>query len=197
MFLFLIPILVIQGNGYSFFNASIDLCQDVKNILDKNIEPKYGSGIGFYITCPTKEVRKNIYSSKFILSNSYDILYNDLNEKVKPVMEEGIARKKRNNTYLDGLSEHFKKNETISNGFKALTDFNKILSCLESLGVCEYGKNSITFIEEKFCYKNLQAQQDAFIYYTIGTLGVLIVSISLNKLSVFTREKVIEFFFIN
>ena len=46
------------------------------------------------------------------------------------------------------------------------------------------------FIEENFCYRNLQAQQDAFIYYTLGSLGVLIVSIALNKISVYTREKV-------
>ena len=190
MFLLLIPVLVIQGNGYSFFNVSIDMCGDVKNIVDKNIDPKYGSGIGYYITCPAKEIRKNIYSSKFILSKSYDILFNDLNKKVLPVMEKGIARKKRNNTYLNGLKDHFKQNETISQGFKTLTNFNYMLSGLESIGVCEYAKNCVNFIEENFCYKNLQAQQDAFIYYTIGSLGVLITAIALNKLSVFTREKV-------
>jgi hypothetical protein len=190
MFLFLVPVLVIQGLGYSLFISTIDMCTDVKNIVDKNIEPKYKSGVGFYITCPPKEIRKNIYSTKFIISKSYDILFNDLNEKVLPVFSKGLARKKRNNDYLLSLKNYFKQNETISNGFEALINFNNILSGLESIGSCEYSKNSINYIEEKLCYKNLRGQMDAFIYYSIGSLGVLLVSIALNKLSVFTREKV-------
>ena len=190
MFLLLIPMLVIQGYGYSFFNASIDMCNDVKNIIDKNLEPKLGSGIGYFVTCPAKQIRKNIYSSKFILSKSYDILYDELNEKVLPVMDQGLARRKRNNTYLNSLKTHFKQNETLSKGFETLTYFNDMLFGLESLGVCEYARSCVNFIEENFCYRNLQAQQDAFIYYTLGSLGVLIVSIALNKISVYTREKV-------
>ena len=195
MFLLLIPILVIQGYGYSFFNASIDMCQDVKNILDKNIEPKFGSGIGYFITCPAKEIRKNIYSTKFILSKSYDILYDDLNQKVLPEMAQGLARKKRNNTYLNAIKDNFQQNKTISDGLETLINFNNMLIGLESLGVCEYAKNCINFIEENYCYMNLKAQQDAFIYYALGSFGVLIVSIALNKLSVFTREKVKKIFF--
>jgi hypothetical protein len=193
MFLFLIPVFVVQGFGYSFLNNSIDMCSDIKNIIDKNIEPKYRSGIGLYIICPTKEIRKNIYSTKFIISKSYDILYNDLNEKVLPVLDKGLARKKRNNDYLRSLKNYFKQNETISKGFETLINFNNILSGLESLGSCEYSKNCINYIEEKFCYKNLNSQQEAFIYYSIGSLGVLLVSIAFNKLSVFTREKVKNF----
>ena len=197
MFCLLCPILVIQGYGYSFFNATIDMCQDAKNILDKNLDPKFRSGIGYFITCPSKEIRKNIYSSKFILSKSYDILFDDLNQKVLPQLEQGIARKKRNNTYLNSLKDHFKDNKTIADGFETLKNFNNMLTGLESLGVCEYAKNCISFLEENFCYKNLAAQQDAFIYYTLGSFGVLIVAIALNKLSVFTREKVKIIFYLN
>lgn len=191
----LIPILVIQGYGYSFFNESIDLCGDVKNILDKNIDPKFESGIGYFITCPPKDIRKNIYSSKYILSRSYDIIYNDLSQKVKPTFEKGLANKKRNNTYLNAVKDMFSDNESIKKGFDTLVNYNQMLTGLESLGTCEYAKNCINYIEEKFCYTNLDAQMNGFIYYSLASFGVLLVAIGLNKLSVFTRE-VVKYIFI-
>ena len=197
IYLLLIPSLVIQGYGYSFFNASIDMCHDVKNILDKDIEPKLGSGIGYFITCPAKSIKKNIYSSKFIISKNYDIIYDELNQKVLSEMPKGLAQKKRNNTYINSLKMHFliNKNTTISQGFETLAYYNDMLQGLESIGVCEYARNCINFIEEKFCYENIQAQQDGFIYYTLGILGVLLVAIGLNKISVFTGLNIKVFFF--
>merc|ERR1712032_1180171 len=96
------------------------------------------------------------------------------------------ADKKSNNTYFMALSKHFKEEKRISEGFLSLVYFNDMLLGLESLGVCEYSKNCINYIEEKFCYENIQAQQDGFIYYTLGAIGVLLVAIGLNKISVFT-----------
>lgn len=173
------------------------MCRDTKNIIDKDLEPKLGSGMGFFLTCPEKKIRKNIYSSKFGLSKSFDILYDELNAKLLPVMKDGLAHKKRNNTYFKSLQKHFSANKSISEGFESLAYFNDMLLGLESLGVCEYARNCINFIEEEYCYQNIQAQQDGFIYYTLGTIGVLLVAIGLNKISVFTglEVKVIFFFY--
>jgi hypothetical protein len=161
----------------------------VKNILDKELEPKNGTGIGYFITCPSKVIKKDIYSSKYIITKNFDYIYEDLNKKVFKEIKQGLALKKRNNTYIKSLENYFLQNDNtliLAKGFETLSYLNDILMSLESLGVCEYARNSIYFIEEKFCNKNIQAQQDGFIYYTLGALGVLLVSIGLNKISVFT-----------
>ncbi len=48
------------------------MCNDVKNILDKDLEPKMGKCIGYIITCPDKSVKKDIFSCKFIISKNFD-----------------------------------------------------------------------------------------------------------------------------
>ena len=168
------------------------MCNDVKNILDKDLEPKMGKGIGYFITCPDKSVKKDIFSSKFIISKNFDYIYEELNKKYINYLnltDQGLALKKRNNTYNKSLQKYFIQSENstnLSQGFETLSYYNDVLLALESLGVCEYARNSIYFIEENFCYKNIQAQQNGFIYYTLSAFGVLLVAIGLNKISVFT-----------
>ena len=189
----LIPIFVIQGYSFSFFIYSIDLCKDVLNIVKKDIEPKQGRGIGYFITCPAKNVRKNIYTSKYILSRSFDILFDDLNTNIKPYYPTGLGYLKRDDAHFNYLAETAnitfnEKNDTIKSGLKSLVQLNSILKGLESLSQCEYALSSINYIEEKYCLTSLYIQSYSMISYLLGAIGILFVSIGLNKASVLIDE---------
>ena len=202
IYLLIIPIFVILGKNFSFFVFSIDLCKEVMNIVQKEVEPKQEKGVGFYLACPAKNTRKAIYTNKYLLSTKIDILINDLNNTFKQVDPKGLGMYKRNNTNFDFLSEnaynYTEKNKTIQKGLKSLIEFNGILEGLESLSKCEYALSSINYMEENFCRESLDYQFNGIFFLGIGSFGILLLSIGLNKLSVLvdevTEKKVILLF---
>lgn len=168
------------------------MCKDVLNIVKKDIEPRQDKGIGYFISCPAKNVRKNIYTSKYILSKSFDYLYEDLNTNInKNFPQQSLGDYKRNDTHFDFLATNLTYNDTttsIKNGLRSLVELNTILKGLESLSQCEYALSSINYIEEKYCSKSLDFQSVSMITYLIGALGILLVSVGLNKASVLIDE---------
>lgn len=172
------------------------------NIVQKDVEPKQEKGVGYYMNCPAKITRKNIYTEKYILSTKFDILINDLNRTLIQVNPKGLGMYTRNNTNFDFLSEkgynYTEQNITIYKGLKSLVEYNGVLEGLESLSKCEYALSSINYIEENFCYESLYNQFYGLILLLFGTIGILLLSIGLNKLSVLvdevTEKKVIFYF---
>jgi len=166
------------------------MCKDALNIVKKDLEPKQDKGIGYFITCPGKNVRKNIYTAKYVFSKSFDYLYDDL---VGQTPFNNFANQKRNETYFKNLLNLNStilgdKEVKIKTGVKSLIEFNKILYGLESLSQCEYALSSINFIEENFCTKSLDSQSYSMVAYLIGAIGILFISVGLNKASVLIDE---------
>jgi hypothetical protein len=178
--------------SFSFFIYSIDMCKDVLNLVTKDIEPRQEKGIGYFISCPAKNVRKNIYTSKYILSKSFDYLFDDLNSIIiKNNPQKSLGDYKRNDTHFEYLANNLtydNNNSTVKNGLKSLVELNCILKGLESLSQCEYALSSINYIEEKYCLISLEIQSYSMVSYLIGALGILFVSIGLNKASVLIDE---------
>ncbi len=168
------------------------MCKDVLNIVTKDIEPRQEKGVGYFISCPAKNVRKNIYTSKYILSKSFDYLFEDLNSiLIKNNPQTSLGDYKRNNTHFDYLANNLtyvNNNSTIKNGLKSLVELNSILKGLESLSQCEYALSSIHYMEEKYCFRSLDDQAHSMVSYLIVALGVLFMSIGLNKASVLLDE---------
>ncbi len=164
------------------------MCKDALNIVNKDLEPKQNSGIGYFITCPAKNVRKNIFTAKYILSKSFDYLYDDI-KKISNQEFLDIGNYKRNETHFTYLLD-YTHNIKINIGIKSLIEFNKILFGLESLSLCEYALSTINFIEEKFCRSTLELQSKNLIAYFIGAIGILFVSVGLNKASVLIDEEI-------
>lgn len=193
IYLLLIPIFVIQGYSFSYFIFSVDMCKESLNSISNNLEPRYEKGIGYFIRCPAKNVRKDIYTSKYILSNSFDNLIKDVNKTlITNNFTQGLGYFKRNNTLFNVLADktftYNDNNITVKTGLKSLVQVNKILYGLESLSQCEYGLSTINYLEEKFCYENLDNESFRMIYYLIGAIGIIFVTVGLNKLSVFVDE---------
>lgn len=168
------------------------MCKDVLNIVKKDIEPRQDKGIGYFISCPAKNVRKNIYTSKYILSKSFDYLFEDLNTNIiKSNPQKGLGDLKRNDTHFIYLANNLtfeNNNSTIKNGLKSLVELNSILKGLESLSQCEYALSSIHYMEENYCFISLDIQANSMVSYLIGALGIFFVSIGLNKASVLIDE---------
>lgn len=168
------------------------MCKDVLNIVSKDIEPRQEKGIGYFISCPAKNVRKNIFTSKYILSKSFDYLFDDLNTNiVKNNPQKSLGDYKRNDTYFNYLAENLNydnNNSTIKNGLKSLVELNSILKGLESLSQCEYALSSINYIEDQYCSTSIERQSYSMVSYLIGAIGILFVSIGLNKASVLIEE---------
>lgn len=169
------------------------MCKESLNSISNNLEPRYEKGIGYFIRCPAKNVRKDIYTSKYILSNSFDNLIKDVNKTlITNNFTQGLGYFKRNNTLFNVLADktftYNDNNITVKTGLKSLVQVNKILYGLESLSQCEYGLSTINYLEEKFCYENLDNESFRMIYYLIGAIGIIFVTVGLNKLSVFVDE---------
>lgn len=201
------PVFAMAGLETTYTFLSIDFCASIGNSIISGIVPSENKGIGTYFSCPSKETMRTISTAMYQYIVNYDYLYNEtdfwLSNKTW-LRHLSLGSDKRNNGYFDEL---YAKVEAIKNddiydkedndeevkqlilrNLKSFKYFNNVMAGLLSMTSCYTAKNSINYIEEKYCYKNHGYMFRNVIFDTISAIGFIIISIGLNKLIITMRS---------
>ena len=113
--------------------VGIDFCQSTRQVmLSQYFKPK-DQGIGKYITCPVPDIKRNLNTGIFQMTETFNYIYSDLVE----ILSES--------PYLSKLTENLKRNNT---NYKELihdsgyqNDFSlkyQMPTCLMNIGFCGF-----------------------------------------------------------
>jgi hypothetical protein len=152
-------------------------------------------GLGYFISCPSKQVLFNINAAKFELNESFNYLYKNVNQLLLNEMgiENALGPYKRNNNKYYKLLNDNKFTEDklyIARGIQMLIETNNILRNLEVMGNCQSARNVINYGEDHFCHKNLGYQFSNLIFIFFGILSVILLSIGINKLTILLNPNI-------
>lgn len=186
LFALIIPACVIMGLNTSYFLLSIDICKDINKYISSDVSAYAEKGLGVYVSCPSKTTQVRINTAKYELGYSFNKIINEVNTTIKNTYEdEDIGIYKRNNSHFKYLADNNYVNDTnVNKGLYSVYYTNNLLQSLSALSKCQAANNVINFSEEKFCYTNITMQFNNLIYYFIGIVGLLILSVGSNKLIV-------------
>ncbi len=179
----MIPSFVIGGLYSSQLIRWIDICKEINKDITTQTNPLPGKGIGYHVSCPSKPVQLMINTARFELGKSYNNLYGDVKNYTVRNYNEAF-NSKRNNTVFKIYEQKYSNDSYLKNALPSLVYLNQILSGLEDLITCQLAQDMINYTEEKFCYLNLTYQFYNILYFLLGILGLLILSIGVNKLIV-------------
>lgn len=206
------PVFAMAGLETTYTFLSIDFCSSIGNSVISGIVPSENKGIGTYLSCPSKETMRTISTAIYQYIVSYDYLYDETEKYIKEkewIGIESLGDDKRNNTYFQELYNIAMKAKIPENPNQQEQDNNKddktvlekvrrnlgsfgiansALAGLLSMTSCFTAKNSINYIEEKYCYKNHAYMFRNVIFDMIAALGFIIISVGLNKLIVTMRQ---------
>ena len=197
------PVFSMAGLETTYTFLSIDFCSSIGNSIISDIVPSENKGIGTYLSCPSKETMRTISTAIYQYIVSYDNLYSKTEEYIKEINFfnfETLGEDKRNNSHFEELyeqtlnpkfpdaytEEEKKQGQKIVNiiqrNLKSFGIMNVIMAVLLSMTSCYTAKNSINYIEEKYCHKNHAYMFRNVIFDMVSALGFIIISIGLNKL---------------
>ena len=197
------PVFGMAGLETTYTFLSIDFCSSIGNSVISDIVPSENKGIGTYLSCPSKETMRTISTAIYQYIVSFDNLYKQTEEYIKDrpwINIETLGEDKRNNSYFEELfektlnpdfpntftEEERKQEQKIVNivqrNLKSFGIINVIMAGLLSMTSCFTAKNSINFIEEKYCHKNHAYMFRNVVFDMVSALGFIIISIGLNKL---------------
>ena len=204
------PVFGMAGLETTYTFLSIDFCSSIGNSIISGIIPSENKGIGTYLSCPSKETMRTISTAIYQYVVTYDYLFNKTDyyakERTWLRIEEGLGEDKRNNTYFKQLydivsgidkidiDENDKKGdedqilELVKRNLKSFGVMNVLMAGLLSMTSCYTAKNSINYIEEKYCYKNHAYMFRNVIFDTIAAIGFIVISVGLNKLIITMRS---------
>ena len=204
------PVFGMAGLETTYTFLSIDFCSSIGNSIISGIIPSENKGIGTYLSCPSKETMRTISTAIYQYVVTYDYLFNKTDyyakERTWLRIEEGLGEDKRNNTYFKQLydivsgidkidiDEKKKKGdedqilELVKRNLKSFGVMNVLMAGLLSMTSCYTAKNSINYIEEKYCYKNHAYMFRNVIFDTIAAIGFIVISVGLNKLIITMRS---------
>ena len=80
------------------------------------------------------------------------------------------------------------KTEAIVKNLEVLGYMNVLLAGLLSMTSCYTAKNSINYIEEKYCYVNHGYMFRNVIFDMLGAIGFIVIAVGLNKLIIVMRS---------
>lgn len=208
MLLLASPVFVMAGLETTYTFLSIDFCSSIGNSIISGIIPFEDKGLGRYLSCPPKETLRSISTGVYEYIANFDYLWNEtqtiiINNKWFKVNESQLGSDKRNNSNFEELykkisnidlpvnyTEQDKKNkELFMRNLESFRVMNYIIAGLLSMTSCYTSRNSINFIEEKYCYQNHEYMFRNVIFDMISALGFIIMSIGLNKLIVTMRHR--------
>jgi hypothetical protein len=184
LFTLIIPSLIIEGINSSQFILSIDMCKNINKHVLEDSYPAPGIGLGMYVSCPSKPVQVMINTARFELGNTFNYLYDNMKKHLTDKYSDDIGNLKRNNKVFSDLAEKYKDDAYLNSGLLSLTYINDILYGLEGLITCRLAEDVVNYTEETFCYRNITYQFNNLIFYINGILGLLILTIGINKMIV-------------
>ncbi len=204
------PVFGMAGLETTYTFLSIDFCSSIGNSIISGIIPSENKGIGTYLSCPSKETMRTISTAIYQYIVTYDYLYYKTNNYTKERswlrIEEGLGEDKRNNPYFlhlynivknitnSSINENDRQKDDekvlkfVNNSLESFPIMNELMAGLLSMTSCYTAKNSINYIEEKYCYKNHAYMFRNVIFDTIAALGFIIISVGLNKLIITMRS---------
>ena len=205
-----IPVFAMAGLETTYTFLSIDFCSSIGNSIISGITPSEDKGIGTYLSCPSKEAMRSISTAIYQYIISFDYLYNQVeqifnDDDYTMFNDFSLGTDKRNNTYFQELynrikdyqitnssddkrdKEKYRRKKVVLNDLKSFGILNVLLAGLLSMTSCYTAKNSINYIEEKYCYKNHAYMFRNVIFDTLAALGFVIISVGLNKLIITMR----------
>ena len=205
-----IPVFAMAGLETTYTFLSIDFCSSIGNSIISGITPSEDKGIGTYLSCPSKEAMRSISTAIYQYIISFDYLYNQVeqifnDDDYTMFNDFSLGTDKRNNTYFQELynrikdyqitnssddkrdKEKYRRKKVVLDDLKSFGILNVLLAGLLSMTSCYTAKNSINYIEEKYCYKNHAYMFRNVIFDTLAALGFVIISVGLNKLIITMR----------
>ena len=190
------PVFVMAGLETTYTFLSIDFCGSVGNSIISGIIPSEDKGLGTYLSCPPKETQRSISTAIYQYISNFDYLFNQTNFIISNSNWTNInlGEDKRNNKLSIDLIKNVSETDVIDDkkedkkivlrNLKCFEIINYIIAGLLSMTSCFTARNSINFIEEKYCYKNHAYMFRNVIFDMISAIGFIIMSVGLNKLIV-------------
>ena len=200
------PVFVMAGLETTYTFLSIDFCSSIGNSIISGIIPSDNKGLGTYLSCPPKETQRSISTAIYQYISNFDYLYNQADFIISNTnwtnmsLWENIRLEsdKRDNSYFKTLfnkiskevndteitEEEKGKKEMILRNLQCFEIINYLIAGLLSMTSCYTARNSINYIEEKYCYKNHAYMFRNVIFDMISAIGFIIMSVGLNKLIV-------------
>ena len=203
------PIIAVGGIETAYTFISVDFCSTIGSSIISGITPSENTGLGTYLSCPSKDTMRTISTSiyQYIVNfdNLYDqIRYNISNNTYFSVLNLGTD--KRDNEYFRELKEKVelvnytsgnpleeKRCKELKEDITASLDIfvyvNYILAGLLSMTSCLTAKNSINLIEQDYCYENHGYMFNNIVFSVLTGLGFIITSAGINKLIIVMRNR--------
>ena len=209
LLIFATPILIIGGLETTYSFLSIDFCSTIGNSIISGITPTENTGLGTYLSCPSKETQRTLSTAIYQYIVNFDILYeqtkynishNEFFEKLN------LGNDKRNNNYFRELRTNVSlvkietnntlertRNEAlrddITHAINIFININYILAGLLSMTSCLTAKNSINFIEDHYCNENHEYMFRNVLFTIFSGLGFIITAAGINKLIIVMRNR--------
>lgn len=209
LLLFAAPILAIAGLETVYTFLSIDFCSTIGNSIISGITPSENTGLGSYLSCPSKETQRTLSTAIYQYIVNFDILYEQTKYNLSHNEYFGIlnlGNDKRNNDYFRELriktslveittnntlektrNEQLRK--SIIDALNIFININYILAGLLSMTSCLTAKNSINYIEENYCYGNHEYMLRNILFSVFSGLGFIITAAGINKLIIVMKNR--------
>ena len=196
------PVFIMAGLETTYTFLSIDFCSTIGSSIISGITPTEDKGLGTYLSCPSKDTMKTISTAIYQYIVDFDYLFNQTDvlinsTEVLDSEDYYLGRDKRNNTHFELLAEKIpkamdgsekNKTEIIVKNLEVLGYMNVLLAGLLSMTSCYTAKNSINYIEEKYCYVNHGYMFRNVIFDMLAAIGFIVISVGLNKLMIVMRS---------
>ena len=194
------PVFIMAGLETTYTFLSIDFCSTIGSSIISGITPIEDKGLGTYLSCPSKDTMKTISTAIYQYIVDFNYLFNETDVLINSTdvldnEEYYLGLDKRNNTHFELLAEKIPKagaekntTETIVKNLEVLGYMNVLLAGLLSMTSCYTAKNSINYIEEKYCYVNHGYMFRNVIFDMLGAIGFIVIAVGLNKLMIVMRS---------
>lgn len=209
LILFAAPILAIAGLETTCTFLSVDFCSTIGNSIISGITPSENTGLGSYLSCPSKETMRTISTAIYQYIINFDALYEKVNYNITyndyfSVLN--LGNDKRDNDHFRELIKNASlveintnntrertKNEELRDdlmhAFNIFININYILAGLLSMTSCFTAKNSINFIEENYCYQNHEYMFLNIVFSVCAGVGFIITAVGINKLIIVMKNR--------
>ncbi len=203
------PVFIMAGLETSYTMLSIDFCASIGNSIISGIIPSENTGLGTYLSCPSKPTMRTISTAIYQYIVNFDNLYNEtdylINGSATLKDKYALGLDKRNNSHFERLMNSIKKDYYIDNDdetkdeftksqssivkyLSSFSIFNYILAGLLSMTSCYTAKNSINYIEENYCYSNHAYMFRNVVFDVLSAVGFIVTAVGLNKLMITLRS---------